>query len=282
MLELEIRKERHIFESTVIMGILNITPDSFSDGGKFLNCDDALWHCEQMLSDGADIIDVGGCSTRPNSQVVGEEEEIQRVVPVLREIRKRFPRAIVSVDTYRKEVACRSIEEGADIVNDISGGLFDADMLSYVAGNNVPYIMSHICGTPQTMHSYQLNDGICTIVADFFRQQLGRMSEFGSTQVVLDPGIGFSKSLDANYELLNGIGQYRIGNLPVLIGVSRKSLINKVLGTAPDTSENGTTVLNTIAMLNGADIIRCHNIKNAVQARKLVEKCKKNSNFAKK
>ncbi len=282
MLELEIRKEKHIFGHTAIMGILNVTPDSFSDGGLYAACDKAIAHCGQMLSDGADIIDVGGFSTRPNGQSVSVEEETSRVAPVVSEIRKQFPKAIVSVDTYRLETARRCIDLGADIVNDISGGLFDQAMLPYVAENNVPYIMSHLCGTPETMHSYRLETDICTIVADFFRKQLDKIYSHGVTQVILDPGIGFSKSLEANYTLLNNIGQYRTENLPVLIGVSRKSLINKVIDSTPITSENGTTVLNTMAILNGADIIRCHNVKNAVEVRKLVGMCQKNTIFAKK
>ena len=275
MMELKIRNDKHIFEYTAIMGILNVTPDSFSDGGRYNELDAALSHCESMLSEGADMIDIGGCSTRPNNAIANEEEETNRVLPILRSIRQHFPKAIVSIDTFRKSVAQKCMDEGADIINDISGGLFDKEMLPYVASNGIPYILSHLQGTPETMHQYQLHDNICSIVAGFFKQQLQTINNYGTTQVILDPGIGFSKSLEANYTLLNNIDQYRVGNLPILTGISRKSLINKVLGTTPETAKNGTTVLNTIALMGGADIIRCHNIKNAVEARRLVVECQK-------
>ena len=282
MMEIEIRKEKHIFGHTAIMGILNVTPDSFSDGGRYNGTKAALSHCESMLSEGADIIDIGGCSTRPNNAIATEEEETERVLPVLKSIRQHFPKAIVSIDTFRKSVAQKCIDEGADIINDISGGLFDEAMLPYIGQNHIPYILMHCHGTPETMHQYQLDGDICHTVADFFRRQMSIISGHGYAPVILDPGIGFSKSLEANYTLLCDIEGYRIDNLPVLIGISRKSLINKVLGTTPATAENGTTVLNTIAMMKGADIIRVHNIKNAVEARHLVEQCEKSTNFAKK
>lgn len=275
MWKLKINNDTHIFEHCAIMGILNATPDSFSDGGRYNDTDAALSHCESMLSEGADIIDIGGCSTRPNNAIASEEEETGRVLPILRSIRQRFPKAVISIDTFRKTVAQKCIDEGVDIINDISGGLFDEAMLPYIGKNHIPYVMMHCCGTPETMHQYQLDGDICQTVAAFFRRQLEKINEHGSAQVILDPGIGFSKSLDANYTLLRDIEKYRIGNLPILIGISRKSLINKVLGTTPETAENGTTVLNTIAMLGGADIIRVHNIKNAVEARRLVEQCQK-------
>ncbi len=282
MMKIEIRKEKHIFEHTAIMGILNATPDSFSDGGRYNDISAALLHCESMLSEGADIIDLGGCSTRPNNTIANEEEETKRVLPILKNIRQHFPKAIISIDTFRKSVAQKCIDEGADIINDISGGLFDELMLPYIGQNHIPYVMMHCCGTPETMHQYTLDGDICQTVATFFKRQLAKLSEHGSAQVILDPGIGFGKSLEANYTLLCNIEKYRIGNLPILIGISRKSLINKILETTPDTAENGTTVLNTIALMQGADIIRVHNVKNAVEALRLVEQCEKNSNFAKK
>lgn len=282
MMEIEIRKEKHIFTHAAIMGILNATPDSFSDGGLHNDIGAALSHTESMLSDGADIIDIGGCSTRPNNAMASEEEETCRVLPVLRSVRQRFPEAIISIDTFRKSVAQKCIDEGADIINDISGGLFDEAMLPYIGQNHIPYVMMHCCGTPETMHMHQLDGDICQTVAAFFRRQLEKINENGHAQVIIDPGIGFSKSLEANYALLNNIDRYRIGKLPILIGISRKSLINKVIGTTPKTADNGTTVLNTIALLGGADIIRCHDIKNAVEARLLVEQCQKTVSLQKK
>ena len=270
MLKLTSRNKTFIFDRPAVMGILNVTPDSFSDGGRYNLIDNALRHCETMLSDGADFIDIGGCSTRPNNAIATETEEMERVVPILKAIRKNFPEALVSIDTFRKNVAEACIREGADLINDISGGLFDAEMLPYIGQNHIPYVMMHCVGTPETMHQYTLGGDIHLTVMDFFAQQCQVLEAYGEQQVILDPGIGFGKSLEANYQLLNDLERYRYQNLPILIGISRKSLINKVLGTTPQTAENGTTVLNTIALLNGADILRVHDVKNAREAVELV------------
>ena len=270
MLQLISQGKKHIFDRPVLMGILNVTPDSFSDGGHYMQTDSALRHCEQMLDEGADIIDIGGCSTRPNNAIATESEEMERVVPVLKAIRKAFPEVLVSIDTFRKSVASACIDEGADLINDISGGLFDAEMLPYIGQNHIPYVMMHCVGTPETMHQYTLGGDIHQTVHDFFERQCQVLSAFGEQQIILDPGIGFGKSLEANYQLLSDLERYRYAGLPILIGISRKSLINKVLHTTPDTAENGTTVLNTIALLNGADILRVHDVKNARQAIELV------------
>ncbi len=270
MFKLTSRKKNYIFDRPAIMGILNVTPDSFSDGGRYDEMDKALLHCEQMLAEGADIIDIGGCSTRPNNAIATENEEMQRVVPIMKAIRKAFPEALVSIDTFRKNIAEACIEEGADIINDISGGLFDVEMLPYIGENHIPYVMMHCVGTPATMHQYTLVGDIHQTVMDFFAQQHKTLEAYGDQQIILDPGIGFGKSLEANYQLLNDLERYRYNNLPILIGISRKSLIFKVLGTTPQGAENGTTVLNTIALLNGADILRVHDVKNAREAIELV------------
>lgn len=274
---LTLRTQNKNFSSLrpVVMGILNVTPDSFSDGGHYNQIDSALRHCEEMLCDGAEIIDIGGCSTRPNNEIATEAEELQRVVPIVKAIRKRFPNALLSIDTFRKSVAESCLCEGADIINDISGGLFDDKMLPYIGENHVPYIMMHCVGTPETMHQYALDGDIHQTVYDFFAGQCGKLDSFGQQQIILDPGIGFGKSLKANYTLLHDLNRYRFNNLPILIGISRKSMIWKVLGTdyknAPEAIENGTTVLNTIALMNGADIIRVHDVKKAVNAVNLVD-----------
>ena len=260
-----------IFDHPALMGILNVTPDSFSDGGRYNQMDKALQHCEQMISDGADFIDIGGCSTRPNNAIATEQEELARLIPILKAIRKAFPETLISIDTFRKNVAEACINEGADLINDISGGLFDEEMLPYIGQNHVPYVMMHCVGTPETMHQYTLDGDIHQTVLDFFKQQCEVLEAFGEQQIILDPGIGFGKSLGANYQLLSDLSRYRYNNLPILIGISRKSLINKVLGTTPETAENGTTVLNTIALLNGADILRVHDVKNAHEAIELVK-----------
>ncbi len=232
--------------------------------------DEALQHCEQMIADGADFIDIGGCSTRPNNAIATESEEMERVIPILEAIRKAFPEVLVSIDTFRKKVAEACMDLGADLINDISGGLFDDEMLPYIGQNHIPYVMMHCIGTPETMHQYALEGDIHQTVMDFFAQQCHVLEAYGEQQIILDPGIGFGKSLEANYQLLSDLERYRYNGLPILIGISRKSLINKVLHTTPDTAENGTTVLNTIALLNGADILRVHDVKKAREAIELV------------
>ena len=270
MLQLISQGKKHIFDRPALMGILNVTPDSFSDGGRYNQMDQALCHCKTLLSDGADIIDIGGCSTRPNNAIATEEEELNRVIPILKAVRNAFPEVSISIDTFRKNVAETCMEEGADIINDISGGLFDTEMLPYIGKNHIPYVMMHCVGTPETMHQYALDGNIHQTVMDFFKQQCEILEAYGDQQIILDPGIGFGKSLESNYQLLNDLNRYRYNNLPILIGISRKSLINKVLGTTPQNAENGTTVLNTIALLNGADILRVHDVKNAKEVVDLV------------
>ena len=270
MLRLNLNNKTLIFDRPAVMGILNVTPDSFSDGGRFNQMGKALHHCEQMIADGADFIDIGGCSTRPNNAIATESEEMERVIPVLKAIRKTFPDTLISIDTFRKNVAEACVNEGADLINDISGGLFDDEMLPYIGKNHISYVMMHCIGTPETMHQYALGGDIHQIVMDFFALQCKTLEAYGEQQIILDPGIGFGKSLEANYQLLNDLNRYRYNGLPILIGISRKSLINKVLNTTPDTAENGTTVLNTIALLNGADILRVHDVKNAREAIELV------------
>ena len=232
--------------------------------------DKALQHCERMLADGADFIDIGGCSTRPNNAIATEQEETERVIPILKAVKTSFPNALISIDTFRKNVAEACMAEGAHLINDISGGLFDKEMLPFIGKNHIPYVMMHCVGTPETMHQYALGGDIHQTVLDFFKRQCEVLEAYGKQQIILDPGIGFGKSIETNYQLLNDLYRYRYNNLPILIGISRKSLINKVLHTTPDTAENGTTVLNTIALLNGADILRVHDVKNAREAIELV------------
>lgn len=270
MLRLISRNKTLLFDRPALMGILNVTPDSFSDGGRYNQVDKALQHCEQMIADGADFIDIGGCSTRPNNAIATESEEMERVIPILEAVRKTFPEVLVSIDTFRKNVAEACMGQGADLINDISGGLFDDEMLPYIGQNHIPYVMMHCIGTPETMHQYALEGDIHQTVMDFFAQQCHVLEAYGEQQIILDPGIGFGKSLEANYQLLSDLERYRYNGLPILIGISRKSLINKVLHTTPDTAENGTTVLNTIALLNGADILRVHDVKKAREAIELV------------
>lgn len=259
--------QKMIHSFPAIMGILNVTPDSFSDGGRYNRVDAALKHCEEMLEQGADLIDIGGCSTRPNNDIATEEEELGRVIPALRALRMHFPDTEFSIDTFRKNVAKACIDEGADLINDISGGLFDPQMIPYIGENHIPYVLMHCVGTPETMHQYQLSGDIHQTVLDFFVKQCDMLEAYGEQQIILDPGIGFGKSLEANYALLKDIERYRHHNYMILIGVSRKSLIWKLLGPEADL-ENCTTILNTMALLNGADILRVHHVKNAVELKK--------------
>lgn len=270
MFQIRIKNQNILFDRPAVMGILNVTPDSFSDGGRYNQMDKALQHCEQMIAEGADFIDIGGCSTRPNNAIATESEEMERVIPILKAIKTAFPETLISIDTFRKNVAEACIAEDADLINDISGGLFDKEMLPYIGQNHIPYVMMHSIGTPETMHQYTLGGDIHQTVLDFFKQQCEVLEAYGEQQIILDPGICFGKSLEANYQLLSELDKYRYNNLPILIGISRKSLIYKVLHTTPDTAENGTTVLNTIALLNGADILRVHDVKNAREAIELV------------
>ena len=269
-MKLKIGEHFFSWNRPLVMGILNLTPDSFYDGGSHNNTDDVLRHCEKMLTDGADIIDIGAFSSRPGSKIISVEEENSRLIPYLIEIRKRFPEAIVSIDTFRKNVAKNALENGADIINDISGGIFDEEMLPFIGETHTPYIMMHCGGSIESLHTNLIKENPCDIVKSFFEKQIDFLSKYGEQQIILDPGIGFNKSMKCNFELLNNIDKYRVDNLPVLIGISRKSMIYKTLNTTSKEALNGTTVLNTIALMKGADILRVHDVKEAVEAVKLV------------
>ena len=270
-MKLKIGEHFFSWDRPLVMGILNLTPDSFYDGGSHNNTDDVLRHCEKMLTDGADIIDIGAFSSRPGSEIISVEEENSRLIPYLIEIRKRFPEAIVSIDTFRKDVAKNALENGADIINDISGGIFDDEMLPFIGENSIPYIMMHCGGSIESLHTNLIKENPCEIVKSFFEKQIEFLSKYGEQQIILDPGIGFNKSMKCNFELLNNIDRYRVNDLPVLIGISRKSMIYKTLNITSKEALNGTTVLNTIALMKGADILRVHDVKEAVEAVKLVE-----------
>ena len=252
------------------MGILNLTPDSFYDGGWHDNIDEALRHCDKMLSEGADIIDIGAFSSRPGMEIISVDEELSRLLPSLTAIKKRFPETTISIDTFRKVIAMKAIENGADIINDISGGTFDNEMLSYIGKNHIPYILMHSGENLEKLHSEIVDNDVCHEVKTFFEKQTDTLSQHGENFIILDPGIGFNKSMKDNFKLLKNINDYRIKELPVLIGISRKSMIYKTLKKTPQEALNGTTVLNTVALLNGADILRVHDVKEAVEAVKLL------------
>jgi len=246
-----------------IMGILNVTPDSFFDGGKYGNYDKMLKKVNQMVSDGADIIDVGAVSTRPGAKNISIEEELKRLIEPIKLLNSAFPGTLFSVDTYRAKVAEESIAAGAHIINDISGGTMDSQMFETIAALKIPYILMHIHGTPQTMQNYPIEKNVVNIVNRFFEESVAKLLELGVENIILDPGFGFGKSLESNYELLASLKKFITFNLPILVGVSRKSMINKVLNTSPSKALNGTTSLNTIALQQGANILRVHDVKEA-------------------
>ena len=276
MLRIATRGQFFSFDHPVVMGIMNVTPDSFFDGGKYQGLAAVVEHCKNMVSDGADIIDIGAFSTRPGCERISDKEEIERIIPALKAIRKEFTNILISIDTFRQSVANQCIEEGADIINDISGGLFDNEMIPFIGKNHIPYILMHITGTLEGMHREEIiSENVHEKVRQFFENQVNKLLEYGEQQIILDPGIGFNKTIECNFGLLKDIDKYRIKNLPVLIGISHKSLIFKTLNITPQEALNGTTVLNTIALLNGADILRVHDVKEAVEAVKLVAMTKK-------
>lgn len=270
---MDLKIGKHFFsrQQPSIMGILNLTPDSFFDGGLHRNIDDVLSHCEKMLTEGADIIDIGAFSSRPGMEIISSEEECCRLLPSLSVIRKKFPEATISIDTFRKDVAEKAIDNGADIINDISGGTFDKEMLTFIGENHIPYIMMHSGNSIDTIHSDIIEDDICNEVKSFFERQIETLSHHGYQNIILDPGIGFNKSLKDNFNLLKNIENYRVNDLPVLIGISRKSMIYKTLRSTPEEALNGTTVLNTAALLHGADILRVHDVKEATEIVKLLK-----------
>lgn len=256
-----------------VMGILNMTPDSFYDGGKYTNSDLVQQRVETMLKQGARFIDVGAYSTRPGARHISEAQEGQRLFPVLRLLRDRFPSALVSVDTFRSNIAREAVESyGAAMINDISGGTADAKMFQTIAGLGVPYVLMHIQGTPQTMQRNPKYDDVVKAISGFFAQKIQELKLLGVGDVILDPGFGFGKTLEHNYELMQRLDEFQIFSQPLLVGVSRKSMIFKLLETTPDEALNGTTALNTVALLKGAGILRVHDVKQAVETIKIYRK----------
>ncbi len=259
------------FSTSKVMGIINVTPDSFYDGGKYNSLDDILRQAETMLNMGAAFLDIGAVSTRPGADDVTEEEELQRIINTVKAISLNFPEAVISIDTYRSKVASESIKAGAHIINDISGGNFDPMMFTTVAELGVPYILMHIHGSPKSMQVNPIEENAVEIIHDFFKEKVKQLNSLGVEDIILDPGFGFGKTLESNYEVIKHLNKTRVNNLPVLSGISRKSMINKVLGTTPAEALNGTTVLNTVSLINGANILRVHDVKEAVEAVKLIE-----------
>ena len=261
-------------DEPAIMGILNVTPDSFFDGGKYKDEQSIINQVDKMINGGADIIDIGAYSSRPNAEHISEEEELNRIIPIIKLIRLQYPDVIISADTFGSIVAKECVAAGADLINDISGGTIDENIFITIAKLQVPYVLMHIKGTPQNMQSNPEYINVVEEVKAYFTEKIAQLNALGVTNIILDPGFGFGKTVEHNYQLLNNLDTFSEFGLPVLAGVSRKSMINKVIGTTPEKALNGTTVLNTIALLKGAKILRVHDVKEAKEAITLVSKLK--------
>ncbi len=254
-----------------IMGILNLSPDSFYDGGKRVQQLQHLQHAELLLQQGADLIDLGAMSSRPSAVPVSEREEMARLLPPLKAIVKQFPHALISIDTYRKNVAAAAIAEGARLINDISGGNFDPQLAVYLIGKSIPYIIMHLQGTPQTMQQNPHYTDVAQEVFTFLQQRARQYQQSGIKDIVIDPGFGFGKTVAHNYQLLQQLEQLQVSGLPILVGLSRKSMIYKVLNNSPEQALNGTSVLHTIALLKGAHILRVHDVVAAKETITLLQ-----------
>jgi len=257
-------------EKPAVMGILNVTPDSFYDGGKHNIAGEALRQAAKMLEEGATFIDIGAYSSRPGAADISVDEELQRLIPIVEAVSKSFPKTLISADTFRSKVAREAIEAGAHIVNDISAGDDDAAMLETVASLGVPYIMMHKKGTPQTMQQNPQYDNVVLEVMDYFTEKIALARQLGIKDIVLDPGFGFGKNLQHNYTLLRKLRDFSLFELPILAGISRKGMLQKITGTNVAQALNATTAANTIALLNGADILRVHDVKEAMECINIV------------
>ncbi|MDF9799535.1 dihydropteroate synthase [Catalinimonas alkaloidigena] len=259
--------------SPIVMGILNVTPDSFYDGGRYVSDESSLLNqAETILKEGAKIIDIGGYSSRPGAAHISTEEEIKRVIKGIELVSKFFPEAYISIDTFRSEVAREAVGAGACMINDISGGNLDDHMFSTVASLQVPYVLMHMRGTPQEMKELTEYEDLTGEIVDYFQKKLTVLREKGVADVIIDPGFGFAKTIDQNYELLRKMQDFQMLDVPILAGLSRKSMIYKRLGITAEDALNGTTVLNTVAIMNGASILRVHDVKEAIQTIKILKK----------
>jgi len=251
-----------------VMGIINVTPDSFYEGSRYTT-DLVLNHVERMLKEGADFIDVGGYSSRPGADDISLDEELTRVMPSVKAIRKHFPEILLSIDTFRSEVAKQALGEGATIVNDISGGNLDSKIMEVVGKAGAAYILMHLRGSPQTMNQFTTYDNLLRDVVGYFNDRIFQAHQAGIKEIIIDPGFGFAKTVQQNFELLRRLNHFEIFGMPILVGLSRKSMIWRTLGTTADESLNGTSILNTQALIQGANILRVHDVKEAVECVKL-------------
>jgi dihydropteroate synthase len=264
-----------VIDQPIVMGIINATPDSFYTGSRAGTVDEILLKAEQMINEGAAILDVGGQSTRPGSHLIGADEELQRVIPAIDAIHRRFPETIISVDTFYAKVAKAAVDAGASIINDVSAGTIDPELLPLVAGLNLPYVLMHMQGNPQTMQQQPSYKNVTTEVFDHLTFRTAALQKAGIHDIIADIGFGFGKTAAHNFQLLHDLSYFRQLGKPLLVGLSRKGTVYKTLGIGPEESLNGTTVLHTIALLNGANILRVHDVKEAVQAIQLIAAYKK-------
>jgi len=261
-------------DEPTVMGILNLTPDSFFDGGKYSNEAEILEQVNNMEYYGAKIIDVGGYSTRPGATEISKEEELKRVIPIVQLIHQNFEDIVISVDTFRSNIAIKAVEAGAEIINDISAGSLDEKLIDTIAQLKVPYVLMHMQGNPKNMQDNPSYNNVVEEVNAFFTEKIELLNQKGITDIILDPGFGFGKTVEHNYKLLKHLDKFKSFGLPILAGLSRKSMINKVLETTPAEALNGTTVLNTIALQKGVNILRVHDVKEANECVKLVDQFK--------
>ena len=266
----QINAKKLLFTKPLIMAIVNLTPDSFYDGGKYSDINDVIRDAEEKIKQGADIIDIGAASSRPNAKEIDETKEWTRLEPVLTGLRKKFPQIFISIDTYRSGIAKKAADLGADIINDISGGNLDVKMFDVISKLEIAYVLMHMQGTPQTMQKNPEYGDVVFEVKNELEQKIKRLTELNFKNIIVDVGFGFGKTTEHNYQLLKQLPQFSELGFPILAGVSRKSMINKVIHTNPVTALNGTTVLNTIALLNGASILRVHDVTEAKQAIELI------------
>ncbi len=263
-------------EQPLVMGVLNLTPDSFYPGSRTGSTAEAMERVKQMVAEGADLVDVGAFSSRPGADMLGEKEEAARLFPVLGAIRKSFPDLVLSVDTFRSGIASEAIRNhGVQIVNDISGGEGDPGMFGLIAKEGIPYIMMHMKGTPQTMQQQAVYDDMMGEITAWFAERIQRLRALGVKDLVLDPGFGFAKTVDQNYTLLHRLDELAVFELPLLVGISRKSMIYRFLNNTPEEALNGSTVLHTLSLLQGADILRVHDVKEAREVVALVGRFRK-------
>ena len=263
-------------KNATVMGILNLTTDSFFDGGEYLCEKQIIKRCRTMLDEGASIIDIGAQSSRPGATQVSAKDELKKLLPIIKLLKNNFPSIIISIDTFWAETAHETILAGSDIINDISAGNMDKEMFNVIARHNVPYIIMHMQGTPQDMQKNPTYNNVVNEVVNYFDEKIKELKSLNISTIIIDPGFGFGKTLEHNYQLLNNLNAFKKFNLPLLVGASRKSMIYNLLDTTSEKALNGTSVINTIALQNGANILRVHDVKEAKECIKITTFAKNN------